>query len=274
MPRPRLGSIDVAVPLAATLRGGVLDELGWPALDEAVEELGAGGQRHWSASWPVLVVWNSSRVIAVGPGGRVAEHDLRLTYPHGGIPRVLYADGQFLVVPPNPDGPAYWSGAPTETFTIEHARPWGWFSHTASGFARCCRRTATPAGQSNGRRAFHMPCASWIPAPASLAASPCRRFSRTAPHRVRRSCSCAARSHRCPMALPARRLAAMAASSGSGWPRLAQGGRRGSRASTDAVSRFPFTSATRSGWSPGQGHRSRACSPADPGARWRCGIRA
>jgi len=130
-----LGSIDVAVPLAATLRGGLLDELGWPALDEAVEELGAGGQRHWSASWPVLVVWNPSRAIAVGPGGRVAEHDLRLTYPHGGIPRVLYADGQFLVVPPNPDGPAYWSGAPTETFTIEHARPWGWFSHTAGGFA-------------------------------------------------------------------------------------------------------------------------------------------
>src|SRR6266704_3056340 len=100
MPRPRLGSIDVAVPLAATLRGGLLDELGWPALDEAVEELGAGGQRHWSASWPVLVVWNSSRAIAVGPGGLVSAGGVL----HPGD-RTLPQDDQHMVS----DGDTCWT---------------------------------------------------------------------------------------------------------------------------------------------------------------------
>src|SRR6266536_2969078 len=65
----RLAAADLAGPLARTLRTGLLDEFAWPALEEAVEELVAG-ELSYSESWPVLVVHNRARAIAVGPGGR------------------------------------------------------------------------------------------------------------------------------------------------------------------------------------------------------------
>ncbi len=122
-PRARvaLARARLVPPLARTLRGGLVDELGWPALEEAVAELGAAGPSlRSSASWPVLVVQSPTRAIAVGPGGRVAEHDLRLTNPSRHYqPWVLYAGGQFLVCWRDHQRGrqvAYWSGAPNEIF--------------------------------------------------------------------------------------------------------------------------------------------------------------
>jgi hypothetical protein len=133
-----LAATDLAVPLARTLRAGLLDELGWPALEAAVEELG-GGELDFSASWPVLVVHDRVRAIAVGSGGRVAEHDLRLINPDHSFRRsVRYAGGQFLVRwydHAREQEVAYWSGAPGETFPlVEYAGPY-WPDGSAAGFA-------------------------------------------------------------------------------------------------------------------------------------------
>jgi hypothetical protein len=118
-----LARARLAVPLARTLRGGLVDELGWPALEAAVAELGAAGPSlRSSASWPVLVVQSPMRAVAVGPGGRVAEHDLRLTNPSRHHQAwVVYAGGQFLVCWRDHQRGrqvAYWSGAPGEIFPL------------------------------------------------------------------------------------------------------------------------------------------------------------
>ncbi|RCV49925.1 hypothetical protein [Marinitenerispora sediminis] len=98
--REALAAADYAQVLARTLRGGILDEYGWDALDEAARELlGTGQQRpELSAvsSWPVLTLCTPARAIAVDGSGRVAEHALRL--PAGARkPTAVYTGGQFLV---------------------------------------------------------------------------------------------------------------------------------------------------------------------------------
>src|SRR6266540_3728265 len=131
----RLAAADLAGPLARTLRTGLLDEFAWPALEEAVEELVAG-ELSYSESWPVLVVHDRARAIAVGPGGRVAEHDLRLTNPSPHfVPTICYAGGQFLVRwhdQVRDQQLAYWSGAANEVFPF--TEPY-WRDGPAHGFA-------------------------------------------------------------------------------------------------------------------------------------------
>jgi hypothetical protein len=134
-----LAATDLAGPLARTLRAGLLDELGWSALEEALEELAGGAELDFSPSWPLLVVHDRVRAIAVGPGGRAAEHELRLTDPEPSWGRsVRYAGGQFLVRWYDRKlerEVAYWSGAPKRTFPLgEHAGP-HWREGSAQGFA-------------------------------------------------------------------------------------------------------------------------------------------
>jgi hypothetical protein len=92
--RAAIRRIDLAVPLRRTLAAGILDELGWEALDAVADELGV--EAEISASWPVLTVYNRRRAVAVGPEGPVAEHDLRLP-PAAHAFSVLYSAGAFLV---------------------------------------------------------------------------------------------------------------------------------------------------------------------------------
>lgn len=86
--------------LASTLRTGVLDELGWPALDETYAELAAEAdtaprRRHRSESvgvtgaWPALILNTLERAVVVGPEGVLLRHTLRLPPPSttGGFPR-------------------------------------------------------------------------------------------------------------------------------------------------------------------------------------------
>ncbi|MFF2187692.1 hypothetical protein [Streptomyces sp. NPDC058155] len=124
----RIADLDMVTPLTRTLRAGILDELGWAALDEAVAEL--TGKDFWGrASWPVLTVHDRRKAIAIGPGGRIAEHRLRV--PGGAAafhhtPEVNFSDGQFLVLHYiNGRQRHYWSDAPDETFDV---RPGKWQS--------------------------------------------------------------------------------------------------------------------------------------------------
>ncbi|MEO5873579.1 MAG: hypothetical protein ABIS86_12515, partial [Streptosporangiaceae bacterium] len=128
--RAALEGVDLAVPLARTLRAGIMDELGWDALDAAGHELQGKEYLSLTASWPVLTLCGPAKAIAVGPEGRVAEHDLRITGERHGNPTVVYADGQFLVMWWGDGGvSAYWSGDPADVFTPQG----GWYGIQRTG---------------------------------------------------------------------------------------------------------------------------------------------
>lgn len=79
---------DVVPLLASTLRTGVLDELGWPALDETYAELAAEAaaahqRRHRSESVgvtgarPALILNTLERAVVIGPEGVLLRHTLQ-----------------------------------------------------------------------------------------------------------------------------------------------------------------------------------------------------
>ncbi|WP_405798383.1 hypothetical protein [Streptomyces sp. NBC_01506] len=120
----RIADCDLVTPLTRTLRAGILDELGWDALDEAAAEIGAGTKDTWCrASWPVLTVHSKTKAIAIDPAfGRIAEHRIRV--PRGANAfsydvEVFFSDGQFLVCHQvNGARTLYWSNSPQEIFTV------------------------------------------------------------------------------------------------------------------------------------------------------------
>ncbi|GAA2676044.1 hypothetical protein GCM10010400_43360 [Streptomyces aculeolatus] len=124
----RLAAVDLVTPLTTTLRAGILDELGWDALDKAAGEL--SDEDIWCrASWPILTVHDRKKAIAVGPGGRIAEH--RLVVPKGAAQfdydvRALFSEGEFQVFHAvNQEQSVYWSGEPGEIHA-EQETSWRW----------------------------------------------------------------------------------------------------------------------------------------------------
>jgi hypothetical protein len=121
----RLGRIAVAPVLARTLRGGVLDELGWPALEAAAEELDAGGTAalEVSGAFPIVTIASATRVIAVGAAGRAGSHDLRVP---AGYRRhsCWWIGGEFLVLFER-EGRLrqYWSHRPDDVFEVDGWAP-------------------------------------------------------------------------------------------------------------------------------------------------------
>ncbi|OKJ13868.1 hypothetical protein [Kitasatospora sp. CB01950] len=128
----RIAGLDVAALLGHTLRAGILDELGWPALDEALRRLGyedeatgrVPGRINRSDlqiedAWPNLILARCNKAVVVGPDGILLEHDLRspADLPRWHSPRLRFVDGELLVAWRDSDGHrAYWSGRPEQTF--------------------------------------------------------------------------------------------------------------------------------------------------------------
>ncbi|MFI8950019.1 DNA-binding protein [Streptomyces sp. NPDC053750] len=89
----------MAPALTRVLRTGILDELGWPAWDEAI---GSPASREEAAgtcvseAWPHLIVLGDTKARVIGPEGTVLEHDLRLPEGHW-RPDARYVDGGLLV---------------------------------------------------------------------------------------------------------------------------------------------------------------------------------
>ncbi|WP_329369656.1 hypothetical protein OG896_27720 [Streptomyces sp. NBC_00669] len=120
----RLTAFDVAPVLARALRAGVLDELGWPALDSYV----AGRMRavkndqsfQLDDAWPALIVISGTHVAAVGPDAVLDERTLTLPAPNPYSwlrPTVRLVDGQWLIASGYGDERrAAWSGRPADTF--------------------------------------------------------------------------------------------------------------------------------------------------------------
>ena len=110
----RFAAIDLAPGLARTLRVGVMDELGWPLLEEVAAELDPDGKTELSyhGGPPALIVATKTRAIAIGPSGRLGTHDFVIPSKHE-LVTVRFIGGQFLVV--LKEGykvRAYWSSAP------------------------------------------------------------------------------------------------------------------------------------------------------------------
>ncbi|WP_223206202.1 hypothetical protein [Streptomyces xanthii] len=150
---------DLSRNLARTLRAGLFDELGWPALEEAMHRLGPapkengrGGIRVTEA-WPALIVSHRDKAVVAGPDGVLAEHDLRVPKEadRWTDPAFRYVDGDLLVMW-REDGRsrAYWTSRPGDVFALS-APHTVFFHHRDRGAG-----LPLPAGgRTTGRRPLH-----------------------------------------------------------------------------------------------------------------------
>ncbi|WP_345589233.1 hypothetical protein [Streptomyces marokkonensis] len=132
----RAAGYETAPLLGRTLRAGILDELGWPALEDALRLLDGGTRKDRDdklivdEAWPCLVLSRGRQAVVVGPDGVLLEHDLRLPadLDRWQRPRFRYTDGELLVVWwQEGKQRGYWSTRPSEvvTFTGEQiAQRW------------------------------------------------------------------------------------------------------------------------------------------------------
>ncbi|MEV7024480.1 hypothetical protein, partial [Kitasatospora sp. NPDC093558] len=189
----RVAALDVAGLLARALGVGILDELGWPALEEALDKLadpptsgsgsgtgngtgngtanGSGTDQDDHAektpgartlqglivedAWPYLILARLDRAIVVGPQGIALEHTLRLPkLDHWNRPRLRFVDGELLVVWQEAGKQrAYWSGRPAEPFELG--------GETIAWYYYGDRHPETPSlplpggGRTSGERPLH-----------------------------------------------------------------------------------------------------------------------
>ncbi|MFG2999657.1 hypothetical protein [Streptomyces sp. NPDC048340] len=137
-----LAALDLTGPLARALRAGLPEELGWPALEQALAEFRPDETVHVTCTWPVLALYGDTRAIAVDHAGRRGDHVLEL--PDASRSHTVHwVGGQFLVSWEEQEGEAektaepgkakwtrcaYWSGRPGEVFEPEEPyglRPYG-----------------------------------------------------------------------------------------------------------------------------------------------------
>lgn len=138
----KVAAHEVAPLLGRTLRAGIPDELGWPALEEALGRLDAETRRdrddnlRVEEAWPALILARKHKVIVVGPEGILLEHDLRL--PDGldrwQRPSFRFTDGELLVT--WRDGSkqlGYWSARPADTFSLGGKQLAHWYGANDAG---------------------------------------------------------------------------------------------------------------------------------------------
>ncbi|MFF4472545.1 hypothetical protein ACFYZ3_23645 [Streptomyces sp. NPDC001599] len=159
---------EAAPLLGRTLRTGLLDELGWPALDEALRLLdtetrarhgnGPRGDRDTplivNEAWPCLILSRGPKAVVVGPDGILLEHDLRLPadLDRWQRPQFRYADGELLVVWWQ-DGKqrGYWSARPSEVLTLTGEQ----ISHWWRGDEAAPSIPLPDGGRAGGGRTLH-----------------------------------------------------------------------------------------------------------------------
>ncbi|MFE3756798.1 hypothetical protein ACFXO9_21060 [Nocardia tengchongensis] len=112
-----LAALDGVGPLLHTIRAGIPDEFCWPALENAMAELGE--VQGATSTWPLLTIYNADRALVIDPDGPVADATFTLP-PHTTSHVVFYAGGDFLVGYTRGKGrpeEAFWTSAPGHIFT-------------------------------------------------------------------------------------------------------------------------------------------------------------
>ncbi|TVZ92753.1 PHP-associated domain-containing protein [Streptomyces sp. BK340] len=157
----RVAGHEVAPLLGRTLRAGILDELGWAALDEALELLDAETRKDKDSTltlheaWPALIVVRGHKAIVVGPDGILLEHDLRLPQEldRWQRPRFRYVDGELLVMwRQGRTQHGYWSARPTEVVELGGEQLSSWWSGNETDTASV---PLPDGGRATGGRTLH-----------------------------------------------------------------------------------------------------------------------
>ncbi|MFD8750393.1 hypothetical protein ACFV0O_05330 [Kitasatospora sp. NPDC059577] len=170
----RIAALDVTGLLTGALTTGILDELGWPALEDALAKLAdppaadalpvtAPGHRPRGLNdlivedaWPYLVLARLDRAVVVGPDGILLEHTLRVPPLQGtrNRPRLRFVDGELLVVwYEEGEQRAYWSGRPEQTFVLEGQSIAGYYYGERSPEAPSLPLSG--GGRTTGERPLH-----------------------------------------------------------------------------------------------------------------------
>ncbi|PPK71161.1 hypothetical protein V5P93_003025 [Actinokineospora auranticolor] len=127
-----VAGVDVAAALRRTLRAGLFDELGWPALEEAVSRFPAKAREDLAVrgeGWPALVLGVKDHFVVVGPEGVLAEHHAQVPaklrhHWHNDL-GVAWYDGTLLVSWFGEDERyGYWSGDPRRHHELGGGNPW------------------------------------------------------------------------------------------------------------------------------------------------------
>ncbi|WP_103502374.1 hypothetical protein [Streptomyces sp. SM14] len=162
----RVAAHSTAPLLARTLRAGILDELGWPALEEALDRLdsetsadtrrGRGGVIV-SEAWPALILARGEKALVVGPDGILLEHDLRIpavtARNRHHAPHFRYVDGELMVLWwQDSTVHAYWSNRPSEVFTPAGEAVPRW----SSGNTGTVSLPLPGGGRATGGRTLHV----------------------------------------------------------------------------------------------------------------------
>ncbi|WP_345672910.1 hypothetical protein, partial [Streptomyces phyllanthi] len=152
---------EIAPLLGRTLRAGILDELGWPALDDALRLLDAETRKDHNdtlilnEAWPALIVARRHKAVVVGPDKILLEHDLRIPdkLDQWQRPQFRYTDGELLVIWRQGGKQfGYWSARPSEVFPLGGEQIPHWYGGNSAG---------TPSiplpggGRTSGGRTLH-----------------------------------------------------------------------------------------------------------------------
>ncbi|EXG80707.1 hypothetical protein [Cryptosporangium arvum] len=124
----RIRAHDLAPVLGRTLRSGLVDEFGWPALEEYVASSVPAPraddeeqQVTQVVQWPHLILRHGLQAAVLDGSGVVSSHHLRIPKDERGylwLTAFRYVDGQLLVSwDTGPNRSAYWSGTPSDVLT-------------------------------------------------------------------------------------------------------------------------------------------------------------
>ena len=156
---------DLSQTLARTLRGGILDELGWPAWDEAAATLVPRkdvDEIVVADAWPHLIAAGPSQARVIGAEGTVLTHDLRIPAgdSNGTDTGFLYTDGSLLVQWHSRANrhrvTGYWHTAADRTFTMPEGTRTRGMRTTWLGSLRSHGLPLAGGGRTTGQGVVHV----------------------------------------------------------------------------------------------------------------------
>ncbi|MEU0662604.1 hypothetical protein [Streptomyces lavendulocolor] len=152
-----LAELDLVGPLARSLRAGLPDELGWPALDDALAEFHRAGDTvaGVTCTWPVLTVYSATRAVAVDHAGRRASCTFSLPADATAC-SAHFVGGHFLIGWTTTGSGyaehAFWTDRPEDVFTPENVRGITAFGGSIRGGLGYHFATADGTGRHDGER--------------------------------------------------------------------------------------------------------------------------